>query len=135
MAGYDGAGRLRRRLVDDVYVGQQRVAATQFRLSFCADSGTALTSPVTFPQTGTGPFLGSAIEGTLNAALQTNGSVSGFAIFRSTNGGSYQEAVVPLETRTATDTCCPSTTRQAYRRGGGGELVRIVRSSRRRDPR
>jgi hypothetical protein len=86
-------------------------------LSFSADDGTALSLPLSFPQTGTtatessvtqtipaGATLLIATQGlssasavTGSAQLSTTGSVSGFAIFQS--GG--QEAVVPLQAGTA----------------------------------
>jgi sugar lactone lactonase YvrE len=94
----------------------------QFRLVFTSDSGTELTLPLSFPQTGVGPVLASTLERSLQpgatlivecegpvtqdtqqgaAQLLSNGQVSGFAVFRQRNGEAEQEAVVPLETRTA----------------------------------
>ncbi len=96
--------------------------AAQFRLVLTSDSGTELTLPLSFPQTGIGPVLASTLERTLNpgatliiecegpvtqdtqqgaAQLLSNGAISGFAMFRQSNGDAEQEAVVPLETRSA----------------------------------
>jgi sugar lactone lactonase YvrE len=95
-------------------------AVASVRLNFVADTGTELTLPLTFPQAGTGPIMASVIERTLNpgatlvvecdgpvnqdtqqgwALVQANGGIAGFGVFRQTSGDNYQEAVVPLETR------------------------------------
>ncbi len=86
-------------------------------LSFVGDNGSALSLPLSFPQTGAKATesslsqsiaagamlvivtqgLNSASSATGSAWLSTTGNVSGFAIFQ--NAG--QEAVVPLETGSA----------------------------------
>ena len=96
------------------------VSAASAQLSFFGDSGAPLALPLFAPQTNTTSAATSAITSTLaagqtlviqsnsagtdalqtgSAQLTTNGSVSGYVIFRyQTNG---QEAVVPLESRNA----------------------------------
>ncbi len=90
------------------------------RLNFRGGTGAELILPLTFPQTGAGPLLASALERTLNAGatlviesegpatqdtqqgwaeLLTDGAITGFAVFRQRIGDREQEAVVPLETR------------------------------------
>jgi hypothetical protein len=97
--------------------------AAQVNLNFFSDvSGTPLSLPISFPQTGGGTTsVASSVNQTLpagasllvlsdapisnptpttgSAQLTTNGNVSGFVIFRYNPNG--QEAVVPLESRVA----------------------------------
>jgi hypothetical protein len=95
-------------------------ASADARVDFSGNAGSALVLPFTSPQqTFAGTMLGATLEQTLNphgqfimdsagssgdpvsvgwAQLRTGGAVNGFAIFKN---GSGQEAVVPLETRTA----------------------------------
>jgi hypothetical protein len=96
--------------------------AASVSLNFYADvTGTALTLPISFPQTGTTVSNASTVSQMLaagaslyvqsdapvsnptpttgSAQLTTSGNVSGFVIFRYNPNG--QEAVVPLESRTA----------------------------------
>jgi sugar lactone lactonase YvrE len=88
-------------------------------LNFFGDDGSALSLPLSFPQTGTAATesslsqaipagatlvivtqgLNSGASATGSAQLTTNGQVSGFAIFQNTAAG--QEAVVPLEVGSA----------------------------------
>ena len=89
-------------------------------VNFSGNDGSALSLPFTFPQTSTGPLLGSTFDQTISAnatlLLDTTGpssqaslagaaqlmaasGVNGFAIF--TYAPTGQEAVVPLETRKA----------------------------------
>jgi len=98
-------------------------SAAQANLSFFADSGTALSLPLSFPQSGSGTTttlpvvnqviaagaslivesaapLSDAAPTVGSAQLITNGHVGGFVIFRYNPNG--QEAVVPLESRNAT---------------------------------
>ena len=97
-------------------------SAAQVNLSFLADSGSPLFLPLSFPQSaggtatiasGVNPILAAGAtliaqsEAPLSdpaptigsAQLTTNGNVGGFAILRYNPNG--QEAVVPLETRSA----------------------------------
>jgi sugar lactone lactonase YvrE len=96
-------------------------SAAQVNLNFFADvTGTPLSLPLSFPQTGTGSTATSVSQSlpagasllvqsaapasnpapTIGSAqLTTNGKVGGFVIFRYNPNG--QEAVVPLESRTA----------------------------------
>jgi len=97
-------------------------SAAQANLSFFADSGTALSLPLSFPQSGSGTTttlpvvnqviaagaslivesaapLSDAAPTVGSAQLITNGHVGGFVIFRYNPNG--QEAVVPLESRNA----------------------------------
>jgi hypothetical protein len=96
-------------------------SAAQVNLNFFADvTGTPLSLPLSFPQTGTGSTATSVNQSlpagasllvqsaaplsnpapTIGSAqLTTNGKVGGFVIFRYNPNG--QEAVVPLESRTA----------------------------------
>ena len=97
-------------------------AAAPFNLNFFADDGTPLALPIGFPQTASGSTtIASSVSQTLNpgasllidsalplsdptptigsAQLTTSGNISGFVIFRYDPNG--QEAVVPLESRTA----------------------------------
>jgi hypothetical protein len=94
------------------------------RLNFYGDDGNQVMLPWTFPQvTGAaGPELAATIDRTLNpgaelvlqttgpasqaaiqgwAQLQTNGSISGYAVFSAVIGSTVQDAVAPLETRNA----------------------------------
>jgi pro-kumamolisin-like protein/subtilase family protein/all-beta uncharacterized protein len=95
-------------------------ASADARVDFSGNAGSALVLPFTSPQqTFAGTMLGATLEQTLNphgqfimdsagssgdpvsvgwAQFSTGGAVNGFAIFKN---GSGQEAVVPLETRTA----------------------------------
>ena len=93
-------------------------APAQITLSFTDDNGNALSLPLGFPQTSTSATASSVTKTlqpnasiviqtqgsssqavvTGSAQLTTTGNVDGFAIFR--DGGTLQEAVVPLETRT-----------------------------------
>jgi hypothetical protein len=95
-------------------------ASADARIDFSGNAGSALVLPFTSPQqTFAGTMLGDTLEQTLNphgqfimdsagssgdpvsvgwAQLSTGGAVNGFAIFKN---GSGQEAVVPLETRSA----------------------------------
>jgi len=91
--------------------------SAQITVDFSDDNGNSLALPLGFPQTGTNA-VGSSVTRTLapntsiimeteglstdgvvtgSARLTTVGNVGGFAIFR--DGGTGQEAVVPLETR------------------------------------
>ena len=93
-------------------------SSAQAHVRFYDDNGNPLTLPLTFPQGGT-PASASGVDRTLAAnatlvmestgpdtnpvqvgsmQLATDGKISGFVIFRHSNG---QEAVVPLENRTA----------------------------------
>ena len=97
-------------------------SAAQVNLKFFADvTGNPLSLPISFPQVGSAVTTASSFNQTLaagatllvqsaaplsnpapttgSAQLITNGNVSGFVIFRYNPNG--QEAVVPLETRTA----------------------------------
>ena len=96
-------------------------SAAQARLSFFGDSGSALSLPLTFPQSNGGvPATQSTLAqtiapgaslwvqstGAVNSALLTGsaqltstGNIGGFVIFRYNPNG--QEAVVPLESRNA----------------------------------
>jgi hypothetical protein len=94
-------------------------ASALARLTFTGDDGAALTLPLIFPQSGLGPILAPAVDRVLEAGatviieseapalnqgwaeLFTDGAVTGFAVFRQRLGEGEQEAVVPLETRTA----------------------------------
>ncbi len=97
-------------------------APALIRLNLTGDSGAALNLPLRFPQTGGGPVLASTLERTIHAGasliiesdgpeseqtqqgwarLLSNGTVSGFAVFRQRAGANAYEAVVPLETRSA----------------------------------
>ena len=95
-------------------------SSAQAHLKFFANNGTPLSLPLSFPQSGGGTSaVASALDRTLaagatlaiestgldtdplltgSAQLTTDGGISGFVIFRYTNG---EEAVVPLENRTA----------------------------------
>jgi hypothetical protein len=97
-------------------------SAAQVRLNFFDNGGNPLLLPLSFPQSpSANPLLASTLDRTLNAGatlflestgpdtqestvgwaqLLTDGSVTGFAIFRQ-NVDREQEAVVPLETRNA----------------------------------
>jgi hypothetical protein len=97
-----------------VNTGATAASAT---LKFFADSGSALSLPLSVLETGAtsntslitqtiapgaSVWIQSAASGALltgSAQLTTNGSVSGYAIFRYNPNG--QEAVVPLESRNA----------------------------------
>ena len=102
-------------------------SAATARLNFAANDGSALTMPLTFPQTtSAGPELASTLDRTLspNALLQmdstgpaisaplvgwaqllANGNISGFGIF---SDPLYNwDAVVPLETRSASKYILP----------------------------
>jgi hypothetical protein len=89
-------------------------------LNFLGNDGSSLQLPLTFPQAPSTPLVGAMLDETINAnallvidtqqpgnpisqigsaQLLTNGSISGFAIFKYMPTG--QEAVVPLETRNA----------------------------------
>lgn len=92
--------------------------AADITVTFTGDSGAALSLPLSFPQTGTNTTASTvtrtlapnaslviATQGsnsqalvTGSALLATTGSVGGFAIFR--DGGTLQEAVVPLDSGT-----------------------------------
>jgi len=91
------------------------VTSAQAELKFLDNNGSPLSPPLTFPQSGT-TTTSSSLNRTLaagaslvitaedagtsfvgSAQLTTNGSISGFAIFRYNPSG--QEAAVPLETR------------------------------------
>ncbi len=95
-------------------------ASAEAIVNFSGNDGSALSLPFTFPQTSTGPLLGSTFDQTISAnatlLLDTTGpssqaslagaaqlmaasGVNGFAIF--TYAPTGQEAVVPLETRKA----------------------------------
>jgi hypothetical protein len=96
-------------------------SAAQASLSFFADNGSALSLPLTFPQTAGGTLTtlssltrtiaaGASLwvqsTGAVNTALltgsaqlTTTGNIGGFVIFRFNPNG--QEAVVPLESRNA----------------------------------
>lgn len=98
-------------------------AAAQARLNFFDDNGLPLLLPLSFPQASLGgPTLASTLDRTLGpgaalviemtgpesqpvqvgwAQLLTSGNIGSFAVFRQTSGNSDQEAVVPLENRTA----------------------------------
>ncbi len=91
------------------------------KLSFFDDNGAPVPLPLSLPQTGTTGLTGATFQQTVaagatlivesegpanldtvsgSAQLQTDGNMSGFAVFRrSPTGGVPQEAVVPLETR------------------------------------
>ncbi len=89
-------------------------ASANAHLHFFGDSGSPLSLPLSFPQSGS-PTTASTLDRTLaagamliiestgpvaqvgSAQLTTDGAVSGFAVFKATDTG--QEAVVPLETR------------------------------------
>ncbi len=92
----------------------------QFTLNFSDQNGNPLSLPLHFPQAGTSVTGAASVTKTMipntsviietqgldsqpvvvgSARLTTTGDVGGFAIFR--DGGSGQEAVVPLETRTS----------------------------------
>lgn len=94
----------------------------EMRLILTGDSGTSLTLPLMLPQTSVGPLLAETLERTLKpsevlvvecegpvtqdaqqgwARVMSNGSITAFAIFSFKSGSSEHEAVVPLETRTA----------------------------------
>ena len=95
--------------------------AAQAHLSFFADTGSPLSLPLGFPQSGGATSTASSVDQTLaagatlivqssaplsdpaptvgSAQLSTNGNVGGFVIFRYNPNG--QEAVVPLENRSA----------------------------------
>ena len=95
-------------------------ASAEARIDFSGNAGSALVLPFTSPQqTFAGTMLGATLDQTLNphgqfimdaagslsnpvsvgwAQLSTAGAVNGFAIFKNSSG---QEAVVPLETRSA----------------------------------
>ncbi len=100
--------------------------AAQTRLNFFGDDGNPATLPWTFPQlaNASGPTLAATLDRTLNPGAQlvlqtTNstgtavagwaqllsngaaGSISGYAVFSAAIGSSVQDAVAPLETRTA----------------------------------
>ncbi len=100
------------------------LASVQIRLNFFNDAGASLTLALTFPQSvaNPGPLAASTVDRTLNAGaslvietadadsapvltgwaqLISTGTVTGFATFTVT--ASHQEAVVPLETRTASE--------------------------------
>lgn len=89
-------------------------------LKFFDDDGNPLDLPLSYPQPGDGSTTASSVDSTMNAGatlvvestgpdasplqtgsaqLTTDGSISGFAIFRYEPTG--QEAVVPLESRNA----------------------------------
>jgi len=93
------------------------------RLNLTGDSGAALHLPLRFPQTGAGPLLAPTLERTIQpgaslviesdgleseptqqgwARLLSNGTVSGFAVFRQRAGTNAYEAVVPLESQLTT---------------------------------
>ena len=95
------------------------------RLNFFGDNGSPVTLPWTSPQTPTasGPELASTLDRTLNpgaelvlqttgpasqtvttgwAQLQSNGGISGYAVFSAAIGSAVQDAVAQLETRSAT---------------------------------
>ena len=94
-------------------------ASATATLNFFADDGSALSLPLSLPQTGTvatessfsqaipaGATLVIVTQGlnsrdsvTGSAQLTTNGQISGFAVFQNTAAG--QEAVVPLEVGSA----------------------------------
>jgi streptogramin lyase len=96
-------------------------SSAQVNLNFFADlTGAPLSLPLSFPQTGTGSTASSVSQSLAagasllvqsaapasnpaptigSAQLTTNGKVGGFVIFRYNPNG--QEAVVPLESRTA----------------------------------
>jgi len=96
-------------------------AAAQAHLRFFADGGSALSLPLTFPQSGEGASsVASGLDRTMaagatlviestgpdtdplltgSAQLTTDGDVGGFVIFRYNPNG--QEATVPLENRNA----------------------------------
>ncbi len=94
--------------------------SAQITLDFSDQNGHPLSLPLAFPQAGTSVTGASSLSKTLipntsliietqgldsqpvvvgSARLTTTGNVGGFAIFR--DGGTGQEAVVPLETRTS----------------------------------
>jgi hypothetical protein len=94
-------------------------ASAEARIDFSGNGGSALVLPFTSPKTFAGTMLGATLDQTLNpheqfimdsagslsdpvsvgwAQLSTGGAVNGFAIFKNSSG---QEAVVPLETRSA----------------------------------
>jgi hypothetical protein len=97
--------------------------AAQARLNFFDDRGNPLLLPLYFPQSSSsGPLLASTLDRTVNAGaalviettgpdsaltqqgwaqLLTNGTVGGFAVFQQAIGSGSQEALVPLENRTA----------------------------------
>lgn len=91
-------------------------------LNFFDNNGNGLALPLRFPQSPGGPIVASTLERTIGAGatltiesggadspqtqegwaqLLSDGSVSGFAIFGTKSGNYDQEAVVPLETRSA----------------------------------
>jgi hypothetical protein len=97
-------------------------AAALARLTFTGTIGADLVLPLSFPQTGAPPVLASTLERTLApnttlivetegpasqavqqgwAQLTTDGAVTGFAVFCQVRGVGEQEAVVPLEARSA----------------------------------
>jgi hypothetical protein len=99
-------------------------APIQIRLNFFDDTGNPLSLPLTFPQSNssTGSLLAAMIDRTLNAGaslviettgaesdpvqagwaqLLSTGKVGGFATFTVT--ASHQEAVVPIEVRSASE--------------------------------
>jgi hypothetical protein len=102
-------------------------APAQIRLEFFDNSGAAMQLPLTSPQVSSaGPLLASTLDRTINggatlileteqtgsspsqegwAQLTSNGSVSGFAVFRYIPTG--QEAAVPLEIRNASSYVLP----------------------------
>jgi hypothetical protein len=95
-------------------------SSAESRIDFSGNAGSALVLPFTSPQqTFAGTMLGATLDQILNphgqfildaagsssdpvsvgwAQLSTGGAVNGFAIFKNSSG---QEAVVPLETRSA----------------------------------
>jgi hypothetical protein len=95
-------------------------SSAQVHLNFFDDSGSPLTLPLSFPQSGGNGPAAASLDRTLpahatlivesqgpdlnpvqvgSAQLTTDGQVSGFVVFRYTPTG--QEAVVPLESRNA----------------------------------
>jgi Viral BACON domain len=113
--------------------------ATQIHMNFFDDNGNPLPLPLIFPQTSPTPAAPAAtLDRMVNAGamliVQTtgpntqtvqagwaqllyNGNVSAYSVFGQTIGGPAQEAVVPLETRTASSFVIPFDTTGGYATG------------------